>query len=302
VPELDLIVSGVTGALTGGVVRPLLAPFVAVGDVWTDRIKDRIVRTGERVERKRQGREGEITERTAVHALAAAALTDDEVVQEYLAGVVACASADDDNSHMLALISRLTPLQLRLHYDLHLSAAAYVRSLLNFELKLDRRDREWLSRWERANAIGRGGAFVTLITDPGLPGPTRFWPRAQKALDHLDREQLINLGSTFADDEERPIISFQMTEFGMELFASALGLDLIAFGDFCNLDPKHLLLDPPIDPMATRSGVIFHEEWNRCNRNDDFDNTWKNTVGHTAAEHLAALEDQEAPEEDSGAL
>ena len=39
------------------------------------------------------------------------------------AGVVASANVENDNADMLALVGRLTPLQMRLHYGLYLGAA-----------------------------------------------------------------------------------------------------------------------------------------------------------------------------------
>jgi len=241
--ELDLIVSGVMGAMAGGVVRPLLAPLDAISDVWRDAIVQRLTTTGERIARKRGQLTLEISERTAVNALAASALTDDAVVQEYLAGVVASASLENDNAHMLALIGRLTPLQMRLHYGLYLGAAIHIRrEIAAIE------DAE--VRWEEANDYKDTGEMVTLITDPGLPRGHE-WDRAERALANLRREGLVDSRATYWDSTEQGIVSFKMTPFGIDLFAAALGVEISAFGDLCECELSVLQLDPEIPAMDT---------------------------------------------------
>jgi hypothetical protein len=273
--ELELIVSAVTGAMTGGIARPVLAPFTAVSEVWTDTIKSRLIRTAERATRKRQGDDWAISERTAVNALSAAALTDDDVLQEYLAGVVAAATLLNDNAHILALISRLTPLQLRLHYGLYLGAATFVRTQVDFTA-------DHFTSWDEASRLGLSGEFVTLITDPGLPRG-KEWDPAEKALDHLAREGLIEPLSSFWDESQQAVVAFRMTTFGMELFAAALGIELIAFGDFCEVHPDRLQLDPPIPAMDTRLYESFKIAYN-----EDRDRAWGILIATTAGESPSA--------------
>jgi hypothetical protein len=45
--EIDPIVSALTDAMTGRLVRPILVPLDSISEVWTDSIKPRLVRTGE---------------------------------------------------------------------------------------------------------------------------------------------------------------------------------------------------------------------------------------------------------------
>jgi hypothetical protein len=266
VAELDLIVSGGTGAMTGGVIRPLLAPFDAVSDVWRDAIVRRLTTTGGRVARKRGQRTLEVTERTAVNALAAAALTDDAVVQEYLAGVVASASVENDNAHMLALIGRLTPIQMRLHYGLYLGAAMHIRR----EIAALEDAHE---RWEEANDYDDTREMVTLITDPGLPRGNE-WDRVERALDNLRREGLVNSRATYWDSTEQGIVSFKVTPFGVDLFAAALGVEIIAFGDLCECELDVLQLDPVIPSMETESMERFSDVYG----NTDQYNAWRHMI------------------------
>ena len=269
--ELELIVSGVTGALTGGMVRPLLAPAEAVSELWKASIIERLTNTSERVARKRRGKTLEVTERTAVNALAAAALTDDPVVQEYLAGVVASADPTNDNAHMLALVGRLPPVQLRLHYGLYLAAAMHVRRAT---AEIEDED----ARWEAANALVPPGTdrretqMVTLISDPELPSGDA-WDRAERALDNLRREGLIESGGTYWDLTQRGIISFNMTSFGVDLFAAALGIDIIGFGDLCECDLDVLKLEPEIEPMETAMWESFSAAYDPSSPRRA-DNTW----------------------------
>ncbi len=261
--ELELIVSGVTGAMAGGSVRPFLAPFDAVSDVWRAAIVQRLTTTGDRIARKRGSRTLEISERTAVNALAASALTDDAVLQEYLAGVVASASVENDNAHMLALVGRLTPLQMRLHYGLYLGAVMHIRREgSTFE--------DVYQRWEYANDYDGQREMVTLITDPELPRAAD-WDRAERALDNLRREGLIESKATYWDSTEQGIVSFKMTPFGIDLFAAALGVDIIAFGDLCECELDVLQLDPVIPPMETESMEGFSEVYG----NTDQGHAWK---------------------------
>lgn len=264
--ELDLIVSGVTGAMAGGAVRPLLAPFDAVSDVWKAAIVRRLTTTGERVARKRGQRTLEISERTGVNALAAAALTEDAVVQEYLAGVVASASLENDNAHLLALIGRLTPLQMRLHYGLYLGAATHIRAEVAAIEDAER-------RWEAANDYDDVREMVTLITDPGLPRGGD-WDRAERALDNLRREGLIYSSATYWDSTEQGIVSFKLTSFGIDLFAAALGVEIIAFGDLCECELDVLQLDPVIPAMDTESMARFADAYGP----KDHDNAWKRMI------------------------
>ena len=115
--ELELITAAVTGAFTGGAVRPLLAPFEAVSEHWKTKILQRLQRVDERAHGKALGRPLVINERVAFKALTEAAFTDDELVTDYLAGVLAASSPQDDTgAAMIAQIARLSGLQLRVHY------------------------------------------------------------------------------------------------------------------------------------------------------------------------------------------
>ena len=256
VAELEVVVSAVTGALAGGGVRPLLAPTEALSEVWKEAIKSRITRTAQRASAKRQDSKWQVTERTAIRALTEAALTDSPVIQEYLAGVIAGATDTNDQSHMLALIGRLTPLQLRLHYQLYSGVTIFTR---------DEPDdgANWHSMMTRGSeAMNR--RFATSL--PALKFDNdddillRFW----NAMEHLQREDLISDYEDYSDpveDTETSLFFFRITGFGVELFATALGLEDALLSDICLLAPSSLELDPSLTPA--RVGDASEEAYRR---------------------------------------
>jgi hypothetical protein len=102
---------------TLGATKILAAPAEAVADALKDRIRSRLERTLKKAERKRPGVSPAAPDRVAVKVLSEAAFTDDEVVLEYLAGVLAASHKDsDEGAAVVALIGRLSALQLRLHF------------------------------------------------------------------------------------------------------------------------------------------------------------------------------------------
>jgi hypothetical protein len=114
--ELALITAAVTGAVTGGALRPFLAPADALAEHWKERVRGRLERTNVAVARKNPAALKLTDERVAYRALIEAAFNDDDVVREYLAGVIAGAAAVDDAVPALGLIAQLSSMQLRLHY------------------------------------------------------------------------------------------------------------------------------------------------------------------------------------------
>jgi hypothetical protein len=67
--EMDLIVASVTGALTGGVLRPLLAPADALAEHWKETIRKRLTVVSNAAARKRRRPLHGINERIAHRVL-----------------------------------------------------------------------------------------------------------------------------------------------------------------------------------------------------------------------------------------
>lgn len=235
--EIDVVAAAVVGALTGGSVRPLLAPMDAVAEVWKDRIKARITRTADRASAKKREQEWQSTERIAVRALSEAALTDDPVVQEYLAGVVAGATDTNDNVHLLALISRMTPLHMRLHYLLYWGTACFIRG-----------EDDPLGDWRSMSTRGSNALDAKFVTTPAAVGLTDTLVLS-RCLDSLERERLLQGVENYTDAPNAPIFAFQLTHFGVELFSAALGFADLDLGSLLNQHPSVLLFDPPMSDV-----------------------------------------------------
>jgi hypothetical protein len=127
--ELALITAAVTGVVTGGVLKPVFAPVEALAELWKERVLARLERTNQAVARKNPAAQALADERVAYRALLEAAFTDDDVVREYLAGVIAGSTATDDAVTALALIGQLSSLQLRLHYVIYRELWRYAQLL-----------------------------------------------------------------------------------------------------------------------------------------------------------------------------
>ena len=71
-----------------------------------------------------------------------------------------------------------------------------------------------------------------------------------------------------------PIVSFKVTPFGVDLFAAALGVEIIAFGDLCECELDVLQLDPEIPSMETESMERFSDVYG----NTDQYNAWRHMI------------------------
>lgn len=114
--ELDLLsmVAGAVAAKTGGdVTGAATAPVRAVGEHWKQQVLARLQRHQEKIDKRGAG-PVEAPDSVRVKAGVEAALRDDDLAHEYLAGVVAGAS-DDSPTSIVSMIGRLSSLDLRLH-------------------------------------------------------------------------------------------------------------------------------------------------------------------------------------------
>jgi hypothetical protein len=114
VEQAKLIVLGYVGA---GALKVGMAPFDAAADRLKKSTGDRIDDLIRRAQRKARGKPLGPSTRTAVKVLSEAAWNDDEIVAEYLGGVLAASDPGDDAGvSVSALIGRLSGVHLRLHY------------------------------------------------------------------------------------------------------------------------------------------------------------------------------------------
>lgn len=106
--------------LGGEVVKTAVIPLEAWRQHQTEQIKTRLARTREGAEHAAKGRALRPAERVAYKALAEAAISDDELIADYVGGVLAASGPNDDTgAAVVAQIGRLSSLQLRLHYVIY---------------------------------------------------------------------------------------------------------------------------------------------------------------------------------------
>lgn len=112
-----MIMVYVAGLASGEAGKWLMTPSAAAREVWHATLKERFTRVERAADVKNDGQPLTINHRVAFKALTEASITDDEVVADYLGGVLAASEPNDDaGAAIVALIGRLSSQQLRLHY------------------------------------------------------------------------------------------------------------------------------------------------------------------------------------------
>jgi hypothetical protein len=239
--EIDVLVAAAAGALGGGVVKPLLAPVDALAEHWRDRVRERLAHVAEAAARKSDHDPLLVDERTAFRVFLDAAAVDDQIVLEYLAGVVAgTAEAGDEGLPVLAQINRLSSFQLRLHYVAY--RALWTLQSLNLTIFLpgDALAAIFNESFER---------LVPLLESAG------YWLQREGLLpDRPEAYQVVERGETFTISHQPHDRTFAPTGPGVVVAASAYGADFFAWG--CgrprqrgspfSLDDPVPELDPPI--------------------------------------------------------
>ena len=110
----------VIAAMGGEVTKTALVPVTAWREHQTERIKKRLDRTVQAIEHAAAGSDYQPSDRVAFKALAEAAVSDDEIVADYLGGVIAASGAEDDSGvPVVARIGRMSAVQLRIHYVIY---------------------------------------------------------------------------------------------------------------------------------------------------------------------------------------
>jgi hypothetical protein len=113
---LDMIEGAVIATVTPGVLQVPRAPLDAVSEHIRERVKARLDRTRSKAEAKAGGRDLTVPDRVAYKVLMEAAFSDDEIISDYLGGVLAAAGNDDEGAAVVAQIARLSATQLLFHY------------------------------------------------------------------------------------------------------------------------------------------------------------------------------------------
>jgi hypothetical protein len=203
-------------------------------------LERRLGRTLERASRLLAGRPYAAPERTAWGVFEACRVTDSEIVADYLGGVLAASSADDDGVPIASLIGRLASLDLRVHYLLYREVHRFIA----------------FPEPEPGEDSRPGHLFIPLAPllqalGSTVPSPTQ--DRFEGALRNLAREDLI--GQAFDNSWgglplDRFVISspdapsawmqgFAHPEAtGVVMTPSAMGMTLMAWGCGAELPPS----------------------------------------------------------------
>lgn len=133
--------------VAGKLMERLLGPAIDVyGAAWAEKARIRnLQKLLKKTEKRAQasGNEGVTKARLAAAAFESVQYSDDEIITEYVSGVLASSRSEEGGTDAglpwTALISRLSSLQLRLHYLLYREARPLVSSLSDhmYQLKDD---------------------------------------------------------------------------------------------------------------------------------------------------------------------
>lgn len=112
-----LIILGWAGA---NVAKIGLAPAEGVAEVIRARVRARLERVLDTAAAKSEGRPLDAEDRVKFKVLSEAAFADDELLADYLGGVLAASGPEDDSgAAVVAQIGRMSARQLRLHYVIY---------------------------------------------------------------------------------------------------------------------------------------------------------------------------------------
>jgi hypothetical protein len=238
---VDLVTMIIVSAVTQGATRVVSAPLDAAAEALKERVKARLDRTSRFAQAKAGTRRLEISDRIAFKAFGEAAFNDDELIADYLGGVLAGSGVDDDSAAaVIAQIGRLSALQLRVHYVVYR------------ELR-----RLWSGDWPNLyNSAETGKAAIQLT-----PGELSHAAGADSgegigsALAVLETEGLISIPWHFAGStaEDPTGATITPTGLGAELFLWGHGCRPIdAESLFDAATPMVFLTEVPATPSASR--------------------------------------------------
>ena len=235
--------------------KPVLAPAEAVANVFRERVERRLRSVAERAERKRGGELVAVNERATAKLLTEAAFTDDVIVHEYLAGVLAGADGADDGTHLLALIGRLSPQQLWLHFlvyrGYHEARAAFALELLvnphETILFISEDDVERAGTSDVRKLLPASDQLLRegLLRDLGEPGvamtPGVRFGELDVSTNQMDRVALDRVDIT----PDTPGLLVRPSSFGAELYRWA-----------CGQPGSHRFVNTASDPALPRCYVV----------------------------------------------
>ena len=226
----NIITTIVVAAMTSGATRIVGAPLEGIAEHWKERVKARLDNTLDKAQMKAGDRDLEYSDRIAAKALNEAAWNDDELVADYLGGVLAASTRDDDaGAAIIAQIERLSAYQLRLHYVIYRELRRLRPSPVPNLYQSDEASRAGI----RIPLVDLGPALAP-VNLSSLPG----------AIAVLHREGLIaDSWATGAETEEPPDSTMRFT---MRVRPSGLGAELFLWGHGERPPMANRLFDPEL--------------------------------------------------------
>lgn len=270
-------------AETGGLLRRLLGPSAdVIGEDWADRLRQKnMARLLRKTEKHAEGKAdpGWAQPRVADAVFQAAQYANDEIVTDYLSGVLASSRSpeggNDDALPWSSLVARLSALQLRIHYVAYVNFRQVLRATEDktrlFEFKSDQIAlpmRDFLSavgldpdgtNFQRFADALQGLRQEDLLSDFAY-GPRTFF-NEQEDKNKLVFERMPKT-TRLLETPYEDVLLLSYSPFGVQFFLWGVGLGMAHDTDY--LDPaRALVLDDP-DALVGRNpieGVGFTDSY-----------------------------------------
>ncbi|MEV8214998.1 hypothetical protein [Leifsonia sp. NPDC077715] len=191
---------------------------------YTQRRVDNLATVVKKANTKSRGREGSVHPRVAHRLIEEGSYADDEMMAEYLSGVLASArtpdEADDRGVSLAALVTSMSSIQVRLHFLLHRTWVDRIAGI----------DEDLVSMGDQRGKLTLRGDVIELADALGIPRDDKLQARVTHAFAGLIRLGLIENAWTLGPREESDPLEWlgyyqcQPTPFGFDLYGWALGM------------------------------------------------------------------------------
>jgi hypothetical protein len=269
--------AGAEGAkVAGNILTRLLGPSAdVIGSDWAERLKQRnLARLLDKTQRRAEGSgaPGFTTPRLAAATFEAAQYADDEIVADYLSGVLSSSRApeggDDGGLPWSSAIARLSSLQLRLHYMVYLNARALIAPqddhfwkvqsrtvMMPFQQILDALGLGEGSQGEEAkfDDAASGLRREGLLGEVFGHGPVKFFEEHDQ-IRHSYRQTRKRLNVSFSGD----VVELEITDHGLRLYLWGLGRGTDEVDVYMDETEPLELVDPQ-NGLGLLEGVVLSE-------------------------------------------
>jgi hypothetical protein len=271
--------------VAGKLMERLLGPTVDVyGEAWAEKARVHNLQKLLKKTQKRataSGNEGATKARLAAAAFDSVQYSDDEIITEYVSGVLASSRSDEGGTDAglpwTALISRLSSLQLRLHYLLYREARPLVSPLSDHMYQL-RDDAVVMSMPDLFSALGLAhtGTSEAQFADAmfglfreGLIDPNHAWGSA----DFFEEQAQLGNSAPFrlAQQVNRDVmpevsVRYEINPHGVLLYLWGLGAGAEDIDSYLDEAVTLEAVDPDEMPAMVGSAVLDSACWQVLDR------------------------------------